>query len=100
MRSFLAAVLVTMAACGGSVDTATGVVIDVRGGLTTVEHFTLISEAGVQLEFEPEPGATFDGGPLGHLRDHLRSGQPVEVLYRAEGGILRAIEISDTPPSP
>lgn len=100
MRPLLLAVLVAIVACGGSTESMTGVVLEVQGDLTNVERFTLIGADGARLEFEPEPGVTFDGGPLGHLRDHLRSGEAVVVRYRVEGDVLKAIEVADAQPSP
>jgi hypothetical protein len=93
-------VLVALAACGGATDdpagptdttapsTSTdgtmmllGTVIDVDGNLATVKEFTVRSPDGSETTFELADGALFDDGPIAHVRDHLRSGQPVTVEY-------------------
>ena len=81
----------------GSAETrvAEGSVIDVVGGLTDLESFTIVDESGRRFVFTPNDDATFHGGPLGHLRDHLRSGEPVTVRYREGESLLVALEISD-----
>lgn len=65
------------------------------GGLQDLESFTIVDETGRRFVFRPDAEATFHGGPLGHLRDHLRSGEPVVVRYRESGDMLIAVEVSD-----
>ena len=61
-----------------------GVVIAVDGSdVARVERFTLRTSEGAQLQFEVEALALDDGGkPAPHLREHLLSGEPIEVEYR------------------
>jgi len=105
----LLALVLFMGACGvtagvdeeGSADqhpieSATGVVIDVRGNLSSIESFVIVLADGSSLHLEPEPGILFDEeGPLSHLRDHLRSGQPVEVEFYRNGDRLMATAVGD-----
>lgn len=78
------------------IESATGVVIDVRGNLSSIESFGIVLADSSSLHLEPEPGVLFDGeGPLSHLRDHLRSGQPVEVEFYRNGNRLMATAVGD-----
>ena len=96
MRFWLAATLVTAFACGSSsVLEVEGALISLDGNITTVERFTIVKPDGSRLQFIPDPGATFHGGPLGHLADHLRTGSSVVVRYREEGDALVALEVDD-----
>ena len=99
-RAFAAVVAAALAlgACSGTDDTtATGVVVDVVGDLTTVESFTLRLPDGTDSTFVPAAGVLFHGtGNLSHLRDHLRSGEPVEVRYEElDDGTLSALQVDD-----
>lgn len=70
-------------ACGSSeYETVRGIVVEVEGGLTEIDGFLVRLDDGSQVRFEPAEGLMFDGNaPLGHIRDHLRSGESVEVQY-------------------
>lgn len=84
VRAVALTAAVLVAACGGSVeqDTATGVVIDLEGDITTVSSFVLRLPDGSDRTVTPAPGVTFHGdAAIGHLRDHLRSGAPVRIEY-------------------
>jgi hypothetical protein len=73
-----------LSACSGGTDggTATGVVIDLEGDLTTVSSFVLRLPDGSDRTIVPAPGIRFHGdAAIGHLRDHLRSGAPVRIEY-------------------
>lgn len=97
-RIALAAVVLIVTACSGADEAeVTGVVTDVVGDITAVEVFTLRLPDGTDRTFEPAPGILFhDSAPLGHLRDHLRSGEPVRVRYRVlDDGSLEALEVGD-----
>ncbi len=70
-----------------------GVVIAVDGDLTTVRSFEVLSD-GDRFVFEPAPDGDF-AFPLGHLRDHLRTGEPIAVEYERVDGALVAMRVSD-----
>lgn len=70
-----------------------GIVIAVDGDLTTVESFEVLSD-GDRLVFEPSSEGEF-AFPLSHLRDHLRTGEPISVEYERVEGILVAMRVSD-----
>lgn len=96
MRIWLAAVLLVVIACGGnSMQEVEGALIELDGDISTVQRFTIVLTDGSRLQFVPGPDATFHGGPLGHLRDHLRTGSSVVVQYRVEGDVLVALEVDD-----
>ena len=60
----------------------TGVVIAVEGGLGGIDSFVVRLEDGSDLMLVPVEGLLFDGaGPISHVRDHMISGNPVEVTY-------------------
>lgn len=62
--------------------TVTGVVISVDGDLSGTQSFVIRLESGDDLVLVPGDGLLFDEvAPLTHLRDHLVSGNPVEVTY-------------------
>jgi hypothetical protein len=96
----LAAVVVlatTLAACGAGNATLRGVVIDVSGDITTVQDFTLRLPDGTDQRLVPAPGITFHGGAaIGHLRDHLRSGQEIVIEYEVlDDGTWVAVSVED-----
>ena len=70
-----------------------GIVISVDGDLTTVRSFEVLSD-GDRLVFEPSPDGDF-AFPLGHLRDHLRTGEPIAVEYERVDGALVAMRVSE-----
>lgn len=65
----------------------------VDGDLTTVRSFT-VRTADDTLTFVPDPGGSF-AFPLPHLGAHLRSGEPIRVVYEDREGILVAVEVDD-----
>lgn len=71
----------------------TGIVIAVDGDLTTVRSFEVLSD-GDRYAFQPAPDGEF-AFPLGHLRDHLRTGEPIAVEYEDVDGSLIARRVSD-----
>jgi hypothetical protein len=83
-----------LVACGGGRQIV-GVVTAIDGDLQRIETFTLRTVEGEDLTFTAAPDATFHGGPLTHISDHLRSGVPVSVEYREEGDRLVATEVED-----
>ena len=100
------AALAVLNACasGDSVDgeatspsTATliGSVVDVDGNLSTIDRFTLRTPDGSDMTLAVGDDASFDGGPMSHLRDHLRSGAPVIVEYTVDNGTNTAQRVAD-----
>jgi ABC-type glycerol-3-phosphate transport system substrate-binding protein len=76
--------------------TVEGVVIAVDGNLDAVASFTVRLSDGSDLIFSPDDGAQFDGGPIGHIREHLTSGAPVRVDFVVLGdGTNLAMDIGD-----
>ena len=71
----------------------TGLVTAVDGDLTTVRSFEVLSD-GDRFSFRPAPEGDF-AFPLGHLRDHLRTGEPIDVEYEEVEGSLIAHRITD-----
>lgn len=71
----------------------TGIVTAVDGDLTTVRSFEVLSD-GERVTFEPSPDGDF-AFPLAHLRDHLRTGEPVAVEYEWVDGVLMATRVTD-----
>ena len=97
-RRFLAALLVVVASCGVSGrPTARGVVVEVEGGIAEVNGFLLRLADGSDLRLQPAADILFhDSAPIGHIRDHLRSGEPVEVEYEVlDDGSAIAYSVSD-----
>lgn len=96
---WLAALLVlTAIACGGGGrSTARGVVVEVEGGITEVSGFVLRLPDASDLRLRPAEGVLFhDSAPIGHIRDHLRSGEPIEVEYEIlDDGSAVAYSVTD-----
>lgn len=86
-----------LGSCGSSNETISGVVVDVTGGITTVEEFVLRLSDGTDQAMVPAPGITFhDGAAIGHLRDHLRSGQTIVIEYEIlDDGTWVALDVDD-----
>jgi hypothetical protein len=71
----------------------TGIVLGVDGDLTEVRSFEVLSD-GDRWIFAPSPDGDYEF-PLGHLRDHLRTGDPVYVEFERVDGVLVAMRVSD-----
>lgn len=86
-------------ACGNPTEQARGLVVDVVAETPAdVSRFSLRDGSGQVLTFEVgqlEVGG--DAFPAAHLREHLTSGEPVEVTFRREGGRLVAVRLRDAP---
>lgn len=96
MRSAIVLLLVVaMTACGGSASEVVGSLIEFDGDLSDVRSFTVLTEDGETMRFEPAADATFHGGPLSHLRDHLVSGAPIVVRFVERSGVLVATSVGD-----
>ena len=88
--------VVACSSSDGGEGRVTGVVTQVSGELGEVTSFVVTDGEGRNHQFEPAPGLMFEDGPLDHLREHIVSGDPVEVGYeRSEDGALVAIDVAD-----
>ena len=74
--------------------TVSGIVVDVEGGLNDVKSFTVLAEDEQRYTFRLHPEAEF-AFPPGHLRDHLRSGDPVRVGWEEYAGARLAVSLDD-----
>jgi hypothetical protein len=76
---------------------ATGVVIAAQGpDAASVDHFTLRTSDGRQLDFAVGKLDLSDGGlPAPHLREHMVSGEPITVSYELQDGQLVAVRYVD-----
>ena len=85
------------AACGGDEERVRGIVVDVQGDLSGVASFTIVTREGERVAFVPAPDLTrFDhGAPLTHLAEHLQTGDPVQVTYVEEDGVVQAVMVED-----
>lgn len=88
-----ALVLLGLVSCSQSGGTVRGIVVSVEGSLSEVTSFDLRA-GGETLRLEPAPGGDFDFA-LVHLRDHLRTGDPVIVGYEVSEGRNLATSIAD-----
>ena len=91
----IAAVVLAIAFRNSGPDAVTGVVVEVDGDLTSVASFVLRDADGAERRFVPESGIDFDGAPISHIRDHLRSGDAVRVEYEEREGSLVATAVTD-----
>ena len=68
-----------------------------QGGITEIEGFLLRLPNGETIRLRPADGVLFhDDSPIGHIRDHLRSGEPVEVEYEIlDDGSAVAYKVTD-----
>lgn len=92
----LALVLIA-AACGSpgeDREEVRGVVLEVDGDLTSVESFVLRTDEGEILRVVPAPEGDFRF-PLPHLRDHLRTAEPLLVELDRSYDPPRATAIRD-----
>ncbi len=101
--ALIALVLVTgLSACAGGGDTSperervVGVVTSVQGDLSGIEKFEVLLSDGTTLDVIPAPGLLFEGGPLTHVRDHLRTGEPIWLSIDRGSGSAVAYEVGDS----
>lgn len=81
---------------GATIETVHGVVIAVAGDGDTVTSFTVTTQSNEEVEFHLTADATFAGGPLSHIRDHMASGDPVAIEFVVlEDGVHAAITDTD-----
>jgi hypothetical protein len=88
-----ALVLFGLVSCSQGGDTVRGIVVSVDGGISEVTSFEVRAD-GETLRFGPAPDGDFDF-PLVHLRDHLRTGDPVIVGYEVSEGRNLATSVAD-----
>lgn len=84
----------TLTACAASTGTTRGVVFGVEGDLSEVRSFTVFVSEEEIVEFVPAEDGSF-AFPLSHLREHLRSGEPVVVQWEMIDGVRHAVSVSD-----
>lgn len=91
----MVAILALAAACSTPTSgTMKGIVIDVEGSLTNITQFTILAE-GDDITFHPAQNGDYDF-PLAHLREHMRTGQPVLVGWeREDDGEMVALSLAD-----
>ena len=96
-RGLLVFLLVVSSACSDGRQTAHGIVVEVEGTITEVEGFLLRLSDGETVRLRPADGVLFhDNAPIGHIRDHLRSGETIEVEFEVlDDGSAVAYEIRD-----
>jgi hypothetical protein len=93
------AALLLCVACSGTLQTASGVVLQVDGtSLTQINSFVLRTADGQVLTFAVDTVA-FDqtSFPPQHLREHQQLASPVKVTYRVDSGKNVAIKLEDAP---
>ncbi len=92
-RTFIGAALL-VAACGtAGQGTVEGLVVDVKGDLSAVTGFTVLTDEG-QMSFVPASDGDF-AFPLPHLREHIISGVPVVVFWELRGDTRVAVLVDD-----
>lgn len=101
--AILAALLLgsSMTSCGHGetgLETVQGVVLEVKGDLTSVESFVIRTDGGEVLEVVPAPEGDFRF-PLPHLHDHRRTSEPilVELDRTVDPPLATAIQDADDP---
>ncbi len=97
--SFALAAVLLLAGCSGTLQTASGVVLQVNGtSLSKVDSFVLRTADGQVITFTVGTIA-FDQStfPPEHLREHQQLATPVKVTYRTDGDTKVAIKLEDAP---
>jgi len=89
----LVLLLITLSACSQTSGTVRGVVTSVEGDLDQVDAFTALVE-GSDWRFLPVSEGDYDF-PLAHLREHLRTGEPVLVGWEEVGSVRYALSLAD-----
>lgn len=89
----IAILTVLLASCTQSAGTAKGLVSAVDGSLAEVTAFSVLS-GGAELEFLTLPDQQYEF-PLQHMREHLRTGEPVVVEWELRDDLRYALSIND-----
>jgi len=82
-----------LVACSQTSGTAVGVVTAVDGSLSDITSFTVLS-SGTEQVFVPIEGQSYEF-PISHLREHLRTGEPVVVEWELRGDDKYATSLAD-----
>ena len=85
---------------GGEGETMTfiGHITDVRArSLIELESLRVTGADGASLRFHAEEGRGFDEFGPSHAREHMLTGEPVEVTYIEEDGRLLIVDLADAP---
>lgn len=91
VAALLVAVLVV--ACSSTSGTARGVVVSVEGDLEQVDSFTVLVE-GDEWPMTPVEDGDY-AFALSHLREHMRTGQPVLVGWELVDNVRYALSLAD-----
>lgn len=77
-----------------------GHVSDVRArSLTELEALRVTDAAGASRWFRAEEGRAFDEFTPSHAREHMLTGEPIEVTYReSSDGTLFIVDLADAAP--
>lgn len=93
-RVAAALVAISLLSCSPQTSaTVQGIVTAVDGDLSQVTGFTVLVE-GEPMSFVPSEDGDY-AFPLSHLREHLRTGEPVLVGWQMEGGERVATFLDD-----
>lgn len=85
-----------LVACGETLDQTTGVVITIDSpAFGQVDGFELVTPAGERLVFDTTELVFRSDFPAGHVGEHQRLSEPVEVTYRRDDGRLIVTRIVD-----
>jgi hypothetical protein len=87
------ATVALLPACTPTEGTVRGVVTSVDGTFDDITSFTVLVE-GSEVRFEVVEGGDY-GFPLSHLREHMRTGQPVFVEWELVGTVQYALSLRD-----
>lgn len=105
-RALALALALAMSACAqptaddGEALKFVGQITDVRArSLLELESLRVTDAAGASMRFRIEGGRRFDAFSPSHAREHMLTGEPVEVTYRELDGALIILELSDAPPA-
>ena len=91
--TFLATLLLLLAGCGNGEQSVQGIITEVQPrSLTEVATLTVRDDAGRLWTFETAGALGFTPS---HLREHMLTGQPVNVDYEDEGERLLAVRVTD-----
>ena len=76
-----------------------GHITDVRArSLSELEALRVTDAAGASRWFRAEEGRAFDAFTPSHAREHMLTGEPIEVTYRESDGTLFIVDLADAEP--